>query len=129
MIVDTSVLIAILLEEPGYEAFAMRLGEASVRRMAAPNLFEASMVMIGRKQERGAVLLDRLVDATRMEIIPFTAGHAAVAREAFMRYGKGRHAAGLNFGDCIAYATARLEEMPLLFKGDDFRATDIEAAA
>jgi len=61
--------------------------------------------------------------------IPFAADHAAVAREAFLRYGKGRHPAALNFGDCIAYATARLEAMPLLFKGDDFRLTDIEAAA
>jgi ribonuclease VapC len=129
MIVDTSVLIAILLEEPGFETFARELDGAAVRRMAAPNLFEASMVMTHRKRERGVMLLDRLVEATRMEIVPFTADHAAVARDAFLRYGKGRHPAGLNFGDCIAYATARLEDMPLLFKGGDFRQTDIEAAA
>lgn len=129
MIVDTSVVIAILLEEHGYEAFADSLHRATVRRMAAPNLFEASMVMIGRKRERGAAILDKLIEATRMEIVPFTADHAAVAREAFMRYGKGRHPAGLNFGDCIAYATARLEDMPLLFSGEDFRQTDVEAAA
>lgn len=86
------------------------------------------MVLAGGWQDE---ILDRLDDFLRtasIETIPFTADHAAVARHAFLRYGKGRHPAALNFGDCIAYATARLEAMPLLFKGDDFRLTDIEAA-
>jgi ribonuclease VapC len=72
--------------------------------------------------------LDQFLRTASIEIVPFTADHAAVARQTFLRYGKGRHPAALNFGDCIAYATARLEAMPLLFKGDDFRLTDIEAA-
>lgn len=73
--------------------------------------------------------LDALIGVLKIDPVPFTADHTAVARSAFLRYGKGRHPAGLNFGDCISYATAKLEAMPLLFKGDDFRLTDIEAAA
>lgn len=72
--------------------------------------------------------LDQFLRTASIETVPFTADRAAVARQTFLRYGKGRHPAALNFGDCIAYATARLEAMPLLFKGDDFRLTDIEAA-
>lgn len=86
------------------------------------------MVMIGKKAEQGPSLVDEFLRTAEIEPVPFTADHAAVARQAFLRYGKGRHPAGLNFGDCIAYATARLEAMPLLFKGDDFRLTDIEPA-
>jgi ribonuclease VapC len=72
--------------------------------------------------------LDHLLHIALIETIPFTADHAVVARQAFLRYGKRRHPAALNFGDCIAYAAARLEAMPLLFNGDDFRLTDVEAA-
>ena len=86
------------------------------------------MVMAGKKATDGLAALDAFLAETRIETIPFTAQHAAVAREAFLRFGKGRHPAGLNFGDCIAYAAARLEMMPLLFKGEDFRRTGIEAA-
>ena len=123
MIVDTSVLIAILLAEEGFENYLRVLQQAPLKRIAAPTLLEATMVILGRKGEQGPELLDDLLRTAQIETTTFTPDHA------FLRYGKGRHAAGLNFGDCISYATAKLEAMPLLFKGDDFRQTDIEAAA
>ena len=129
MIVDTSVLIAILLAEEGFENYLRVLQQAPLKRIAAPTLLEATMVILGRKGEQGPELLDDLLRTAQIETTTFTPDHATVARQAFLRYGKGRHAAGLNFGDCISYATAKLEAMPLLFKGDDFRQTDIEAAA
>jgi ribonuclease VapC len=86
------------------------------------------MVLAGRREDEVLDRLDQFLRTASIETVPFTADHAAVARQTFLRYGKGRHPAALNFGDCIAYATARLEAMPLLFKGDDFRLTDIEAA-
>lgn len=86
------------------------------------------MVLVGGWQDEIVDRLDAFLRVASIETISFTADHAAVARQAFLRYGKGRHPAALNFGDCIAYAVARLEAMPLLFKGNDFRLTDIEAA-
>jgi ribonuclease VapC len=129
MIVDTSALIAILLDEAEGPAFVQLIRAANRRAIAAPTLLEASMVLAGRFRYEMVDRLDALIAALKLGTIPFTADHAAVAREAFQRYGKGRHPAALNFGDCIVYATARLEAMPLLFKGDDFRQTDIEAVA
>jgi len=86
------------------------------------------MVLLGSHRPDMQTEIDNFLSAAEIEILAFTPDHAAVAREAFLRYGKGRHPAALNFGDCIAYATARLEAMPLLFKGDDFRLTDVEPA-
>jgi ribonuclease VapC len=129
MIVDSSALVAIMLLEPEALPFTRLIAQAAAPKISAPTLLETNMVLSGR---RGFVAEDRLKDylaKARIATIPFTADHAAVARDAFMRYGKGRHPAGLNFGDCISYATARLEAMPLLFKGDDFRLTDVECAA
>lgn len=128
MIIDTSVVVAIILDETEGPAFIQSIRAAHWRGMAAPALLEASMVLAGRFQDEMVTRLDALVGALKIELVPFTADHAAIARDAFLRYGKGRHPAALNFGDCIAYATARLEAMPLLFKGGDFRLTDIEAA-
>lgn len=128
MIVDTSPVVAVLLKEPGFEVFLQALSQVRLKRMAAPTLLELTMVMIGRKATQGPSLVDDFLRAAEIEVIPFSADHAAVARQAFLRYGKGRHPAGLNFGDCIAYATARLEAMPLLFKDEEFRLTDIESA-
>jgi ribonuclease VapC len=96
--------------------------------MAAPTLLEASLVIIGRKGKAASAGLDSFLVRSGIEIISFTAAAANVAVDAFVKYGKGRHPAGLNFGDCISYAMAKTEVMPLLFKGEDFRLTDIEAA-
>ncbi|MGX5828203.1 type II toxin-antitoxin system VapC family toxin [Mesorhizobium sp. 43Arga] len=128
MIIDSSALIAILRLEPGYERFVLAITQARRRLLAAPTFLETTMVLAGGRQDEILDRLDHLLHTASIETIPFTADHAVVARQAFLRYGKGRHPAALNFGDCIAYATARLEAMPLLFKGDDFRLTDIEAA-
>jgi ribonuclease VapC len=128
MMIDSSVLVAILRLEPGYERLVLAITQAKRRLLAAPTFLETTMVLAGGSQDEILERLDSFLRTASIEIIPFTPDHAAVARQAFLRYGKGRHPAGLNFGDCIAYATARLEAMPLLFKGDDFRLTDIEAA-
>ncbi len=128
MIIDSSVLVAILSLEPGYDRFVLAITQAKRRLLAAPTLLETTMVLAGRREDEILDRLDQFLRTASIETVPFTADHAAVARQTFLRYGKGRHPAALNFGDCIAYATARLEAMPLLFKGDDFRLTDIEAA-
>ena len=129
MIIDSSALIAILRLEPGYERLVLAITQARRRLLAAPTFLETTMGLAGDRQDEILDRLDHLLHAASIETIPFTADHAAVvARQAFLRYGKGRHPVALNFGHCIAYATARLEAMPLLFKGDDFRLTDIEAA-
>jgi ribonuclease VapC len=128
MIIDSSALVAILRAEPGHEHFVQAIAQAKRRLLAAPTFLETTMVLAGGWQDEILARLDDFLRAASIETIAFTADHAAVARQAFLRYGKGRHPAALNFGDCIAYATARLEAMPLLFKGDDFRLTDIEAA-
>jgi ribonuclease VapC len=128
MIIDSSVLVAILRTEPGYERFVLAIAQAKRRLLAAPTFLESTMVLASGRQDEILGRLDDFLREAAIETVAFTADHAAVARQAFLRYGKGRHPAGLNFGDCIAYATARLEAMPLLFKGDDFRLTDIEAA-
>ena len=128
MIIDSSVLVAILRLEPGYDRFVLAITQAKRRLLAAPTLLETTMVLAGRREDEVLDRLDQFLRTASIETVAFTADHAAVARQTFLRYGKGRHPAALNFGDCIAYATARLEAMPLLFKGDDFRLTDIEAA-
>lgn len=128
MIIDSSVLVAILRLEPGYDRFVLAITPAKRRLLAVPTLLETTMVLAGRREDEILDRLDQFLRTASIETVAFTADHAAVARQTFLRYGKGRHPAALNFGDCIAYATARLEAMPLLFKGDDFRLTDIEAA-
>ncbi|SIT56560.1 Ribonuclease VapC30 [Mesorhizobium prunaredense] len=128
MIIDSSVLVAILRTEPGYDRFVLAIAQADRRLLAAPTLLETTMVLVGRWQDQIVDRFEAFLRTASIETIPFTADHAAVARQAFLRYGKGRHPAALNVADCISYATARLEAMPLLFKGDDFRLTDIEPA-
>ncbi len=98
------------------------------RLISAPTLLETAMVIEGRIGERGAAELDRLIASLALGITSFTPAQASTAREAFRRYGKRRHPAQLNFGDCMAYALAKERGEPLLFKGNDFSQTDIEAA-
>ncbi|TPK65503.1 type II toxin-antitoxin system VapC family toxin [Mesorhizobium sp. B2-4-19] len=128
MIIDSSALVAVLRAEPGRDQFVQAITSAQRRLIASPTLLETTMVLVGGWQDEIVDRLDAFLRVASIETISFTADHAAVARQAFLRYGKGRHPAALNFGDCIAYAVARLEAMPLLFKGNDFRLTDIEAA-
>lgn len=127
MIVDSSALVAILRNEPDRDIILRALVSTPYRAMAAPTLLETSMVIAGAESEAALEDLDQFIVDSSLAVISFTADHAALARQAFLIYGKGRHKAGLNFGGCISYATARLANEPLLFKGDDFRQTDIEA--
>ena len=127
MVIDTSALIAILHREPEAAAFENAITNAPVRLLSAVTKLEAGMVTLGRGRV-GTEMLDRLLETMAVTIVPFDDHQAAIARDAFARYGKGRHAAGLNFGDCAAYALAIAEAEPLLFKGTDFAATDVQVA-
>ena len=126
MVIDASVLIAILLREPEAAAFGEAIRSDSVRLISAVTKLEAGMVAVGRRGSPGGRRLDRLLAAINATIVPFDDRQADIARDAFARYGKGRHKAALNFGDCAACALAVSEAEPLLFKGTDFGATDVE---
>jgi ribonuclease VapC len=128
MTIDSSALVAILLKEPEAWRLADAIGESSVRLLPASCFLEASMILLGRIGEEGVRDLDLLIARYRIEITAFTESQARLARAAFLRYGKGRHTAKLNFGDCMAYALAKETGEELLFKGTDFAQTDILAA-
>jgi len=128
MIVDTSAVLAILLAEPEAQRIADAIEDNPDCRFPATCLLEAVITLLGRHGEEGLRDLDLFMARSLMEIAPFTASQARLAREAFKRYGKGRHPAKLNFGDCTAYASAKETGEALLFKGTDFSQTDIEAA-
>ena len=128
MILDSSALVAILFKEPEAERLAGMIRDTDTTAIAAPTLLETAIVAEGRTLPGMAEKLDALMGAIRPEIVPFTAEHVSLARDAWRRYGKGRHRAGLNLGDCFAYALAKERGQALLFKGDDFAATDIEPA-
>ena len=125
MVIDTSAVLAILLGEPDAAVFASAIENASPRLMSAANLLEASIVLDARKGEEGARDLDLLIYRAGIEIVPVDVEQAEVARLAWRTYGKGRHAAGLNFGDCFAYALAKVSTGKLLYKGGDFIHTDL----
>lgn len=128
MIIDSSALVAILLKEPEALRLTTAIAWSPVCRLPASCLLEATMILIGRDSEDGVRDLDQYIARSRMEIFPFTESQARLARTAFERYGKGRHPAKLNFGDCMAYALAKETGEELLFKGTDFSLTDITAA-
>jgi ribonuclease VapC len=128
VIVDSSALVAILFKEADAATFASVLRDAPACAVAAPTVVEATMVAEGRAGPGMARELDDLLRAVDADVVAFTAEHAALARDAWRRYGKGRHPAGLNLGDCFAYALAVARDEPLLFKGDDFAQTDVKAA-
>ena len=128
MVIDTSAIVAILFQEPDAEEYARAISAAQHCMMSAVSRVELSLVIEGRKGEPGRVLLDDFLAQTGIEIVAVTTAQADAAIDAFRRFGKGRHAAGLNIGDCFAYGLAKTIEQPLLFKGTDFRLTDIPAA-
>ncbi len=125
LVVDTSALMAILLEEPDAVLFAQALHDADELRMSAPSWLEAAQVATGRRGGKGYEQFHELVTRLPVEIVPCDETLARVAYGAWLRFGKGRHPASLNFGDCFSYALAKLRGEPLLFKGDDFSKTDI----
>ena len=128
MIVDTSAVLAVLFGEPDAERYARAIAGASRCRMSVASLLEAAIVLESRSGAAGGHELDVFVERALIELAPVTAEHAEAARRAWRRFGKGNHPAGLNFGDCFAYALAEATREPLLFKGRDFALTDIEAA-
>jgi ribonuclease VapC len=128
MIIDSSVVVAILRGDREAEAFAEAMDEAPVRHISAANYVEASVVIDSWRDPVLSRGLDTLLDQTSTTIEAVTPKQAKLAREAYRDYGKGRHRAGLNLGDCFAYALAKDKGEPLLFKGDDFRKTDVEVA-
>ncbi len=128
MVVDTSALLAILQDEPERRAFAELIEAAASCSMSVANLLESSLVIESRYGAEGLRDLDQLIEKARIELVPVDVEQLGIARRAFSRFGKGRHPAALNLGDCFAYALARALGEPLLYKGDDFARTDIEAA-
>lgn len=127
MIVDTSVIVGILRNEPDVLAMEESLARTEIRRMSAVSYVEAAVVVDSNRNPVLSRRFDDLLRDVEMVIEPVTLNQARLAREAYRDFGKGRHRAGLNFGDCFAYALAKDKGETLLFKGDDFRHTDIEA--
>ena len=128
MVIDSSALIAILLEEADASVYYYAMANSPVRLLSAATFVEASLVLMRRRTLAATDALDNLIDTLRIETVPVDRHQALLAREAFRRFGKGRHKAGLNFGDCFSYALARHTGEPLLYKGNDFRETDVVSA-
>lgn len=127
MILDTSSIVAILLQEPGFEDLLQTIidGDAAV---GTATLTETAIVLSARLRRDARPVLSRFLAEASIAVVPFGEAHYSAATDAWLRFGKGRHPASLNFGDCLSYAVARLADEPLLFVGDDFARTDIATA-
>lgn len=128
MVIDTSALVAILCNGADASLFEAALESDSTRLISAATLLETSIVIEARFGEAGGRELDLLLHKAQIEIEAFDQEQTEIAREAYRTYGKGRHPAGLNFGDCFSYALSVVRGEPLLYKGDDFSKTDIKNA-
>lgn len=128
MILDSSVIVAVVLREPGWERLVDKLANTPSCAIGAPTLVETGIVLTAKMGPAARGALSRLIQEVEVAVVPFADAHWRAAVDAYARFGKGRHAASLNFGDCLTYAVARLAEQPLLFVGDDFRKTDLAAA-
>jgi ribonuclease VapC len=126
MVIDTSALLAIFLGEPERKAFLDSIFQAETRMISAANVLETGIVLEARRGESAGREFDLFVVRTNLQIISLDSEQVEIARSAWRKYGKGRHPAGLNFGDCLAYALAKFTGEPLLAKGHDFAATDVE---
>ena len=126
MVIDTSAIYAILAGEPDAMAFATAIQDDPIRLMSAATLLELAIVIEARFGDAGGRELDLLLYTTGIDVIEVSREQATTARRAWRAWGKGRHPAGLNYGDCFAYALARSQGEPLLCKGDDFRQTDLQ---
>lgn len=125
MVIDTSALVAVFLSEPERRPFLDRIIASEVRLISAASMLETGMVLEARRGEAAGREFDLFVVRMDFEIVPVDAEQVEIARSAWRKYGKGRHAAGLNFGDCFSYALAKFRGEPLLAKGRDFDLTDI----
>jgi ribonuclease VapC len=128
MILDSSAVIAVLRAEPEAEAMAEMIGRAEECRISAVSFVEAAIVIDSSRDPIASRRFDEFFRQAEILLEPVTVHQAEVARGAYRDFGKGRHRAGLNFGDCFSYALAKAKAEPLLFKGNDFRHTDVEPA-
>jgi ribonuclease VapC len=128
VVIDSSVLMALYLKEAGYETVLAKIANATVVVIGAPTLLETAMVLSSRTRQDARLALMTALRRLRVEVVPWSEEHYDVAAEAFLRYGKGRHPAGLSFGDCMSYAVAAVSGLPLLYAGEDFAQTDVVAA-
>ena len=129
MVLDSSAILAILADEPERAAFVDAIEADEMRLISAATFVEVSIVIEARYGTAGSRLLDQFFERAAVEIVPVDEEQAREARRAFSTFGKGRHPAGLNFGDCFSYALAAAIAEPLLFKGEDFARTDVTRAA
>jgi ribonuclease VapC len=127
IVLDTSALIALLLKEPDAELIASALVSATAIRMAAPNWLEVAMVAMARRGIDGYQQLKQILERLQVEVVASDRANAEIAFQAWIQYGKGRHPAGLNYGDYFAYALAKQRGEALLYKGNDFSKTDIQS--
>lgn len=128
MILDSSAVVAILMEEPEAEDVLAKLRQPGSIGIGVPTLVETSMVLTSRWRKDSAPILEKFLSELGALVLSFDEAHWRVASEAFLRFGKGRHPAALNFGDCMSYATARVAGRPLLYVGADFPKTDLDLA-
>lgn len=129
MVLDSSAIISVILKDAHSLEMMERMQQAPVLGVGAPTLLETAMVLASRFKREARQLLNRFLAEAQVEIIPFGRDHLEIALDAFERYGKGRHPAALNFGDCLTYAVARLSGLPLLYTGEDFSKTDLGAVS
>ena len=128
MILDTSAIAGVFMKEPGADALVAKMGAATALAIGAPTLVETGIVLTARIGADARALLAQFVTELGVIVVPFGEGHWRAAIDAYRRFGKGRHGAALNFGDCLTYATAKLAQEPLLCTGGDFARTDLELA-
>jgi ribonuclease VapC len=125
MVIDTSALLAILFDEAERHVFNQKIASDAIRLMSAASYLETAIIIDDRLGYEGGRDLKLFMTEAEIEVVPVTLEHAEAARDAYRAYGRGNHPARLDFGDCFAYALAKLSGEPLLFKGDDFTRTDI----
>jgi ribonuclease VapC len=128
MVLDSSAIVAIHLREPGHERLIDRIDAAEAVVVGVPTLLETAMVLTARLGQDARPMLFAFLRRIEAEVVPFHEEHLDAAATAFLRFGRGRHPAALNFGDCMSYAVASVAGMPLLFTGEDFSRTDIVRA-
>jgi ribonuclease VapC len=125
VIIDSSAILAVIVREPGYERIVHQLAASPGTWIGAPTRVETGIVLMARFGPRGKTLMARFLQENAIQTVAFEEAHAGVALDAYSRFGKGRHPAALNFGDCCTYAVASVAGEPLLFVGDDFTKTDL----
>lgn len=128
MVVDTSAILAILGNEAESREFTRKIAVASAKRLSTGSYLECSIVVEAKHGAEGTRDLNLFINTAQIQLVPFDERQALVARQGYARFGKGRHPASLNFGDCFAYALSKTTSEPLLYKGNDFSETDITPA-